>query len=53
MTRWYDLSLGMVFLLPRAAGLYTAMTIDSAFRFLRGAGGAWKGRTYGEGVPQD
>ena len=53
MTRWYDLSIGMVFLLPLAACLYTVMTIDSAFRFLRGAGGAWKGRTYGEGVPQD
>ncbi len=52
MTRWYDLSCSMVFLLPLAAGLYTVMTVDSAFRFLRGAGGAWKGRTYGEGVPQ-
>lgn len=53
MTRWYDLPYGMVFLLPLAATLYTAMTVDSAFRFLRGAGGAWKGRTYGEEVPQD
>lgn len=53
MTKWYDLSFGMIFLLPVAAALYTLMTIDSAFRFLRGAGGAWKGRTYGEGVPQD
>lgn len=53
MTRWYDLSRSMVLFLPLAAGLYTAMTIDSAFRFLRGAGGAWKGRTYGDEVPQD
>lgn len=53
MTRWYELPRNMVLLLPLAAGLYTAMTIDSAFRFLRGAGGAWKGRTYGEGLPQD
>ncbi len=32
--------------LPFAALLYTAMTIDSARRHLRGAGGAWKGRTF-------
>ncbi|MBV9407615.1 MAG: glycosyltransferase, partial [Candidatus Eremiobacteraeota bacterium] len=32
--------------LPLAAGLYTAMTIDSARRHLLGAGGAWKGRTF-------
>lgn len=33
-------------LLPLAAALYTAMTIDSALRHWRGRGGAWKGRTY-------
>jgi hopene-associated glycosyltransferase HpnB len=33
-------------LLPLAALLYTAMTVDSALRHLRGKGGAWKGRTY-------
>ena len=33
-------------LLPLAAFLYTAMTVDSALRHWRGQGGAWKGRTY-------
>ena len=33
-------------LLPLAALLYTAMTVDSALRHWRGKGGAWKGRTY-------
>ena len=33
-------------LLPVAAFLYTAMTVDSALRHWRGVGGAWKGRTY-------
>lgn len=33
-------------LLPLAALLYTAMTVDSALRHMRGKGGAWKGRTY-------
>ncbi len=33
-------------LLPLAAALYMAMTIDSALRHWRGRGGAWKGRTY-------
>lgn len=35
-----------IVLLPLAALLYTAMTVDSALRHLRGKGGAWKGRTY-------
>jgi len=30
--------------LPLAALLYCVMTLDSAFRHLRGCGGAWKGR---------
>ncbi len=33
-------------LLPLAALLYMAMTLDSARRHWRGAGGAWKGRTH-------
>jgi hopene-associated glycosyltransferase HpnB len=33
-------------LLPVAAALYTAMTIDSALDHWRGRGGAWKGRHY-------
>jgi hopene-associated glycosyltransferase HpnB len=32
--------------LPLAGALYTAMTIDSARRHARGAGGTWKGRTF-------
>ncbi|HEV3088694.1 MAG TPA: glycosyltransferase [Candidatus Elarobacter sp.] len=32
--------------LPLAAGIYTAMTADSALRHARGAGGAWKGRSF-------
>lgn len=36
-------------LLPLAAILYTTMTLSSAWRHVRGCGGAWKGRTYGEG----
>ncbi len=39
--RWLGL------LLPLAALLYMAMTLDSARRHWRGAGGAWKGRTHG------
>jgi len=35
-----------IVLLPLAAMLYTAMTVDSAIRHHRGKGGAWKGRTY-------
>jgi hopene-associated glycosyltransferase HpnB len=35
-----------IVLLPVAALLYTAMTVDSAIRHHRGKGGAWKGRTY-------
>ena len=35
-----------IVLLPLAALLYTAMTVDSALRHRLGKGGAWKGRTY-------
>lgn len=34
------------FALPVAAALYTAMTLSSAIRHWRGAGGRWKGRVY-------
>jgi hopene-associated glycosyltransferase HpnB len=34
-------------LLPAAGVLYTTMTVSSAWRHMRGRGGAWKGRTYG------
>lgn len=33
--------------LPVATALYGAMTVSSAWRYYRGAGGGWKGRTYG------
>ena len=33
-------------LLPVAGVLYTAMTVSSAWRYTRGRGGVWKGRTY-------
>jgi hopene-associated glycosyltransferase HpnB len=36
-------------LLPLAAGLYSAMTFDSAWRHWRGVGGQWKGRVQGKG----
>ncbi len=32
--------------LPLAAAFYTAMTVDSAIRQMRGRGGQWKGRHY-------
>lgn len=35
--------------LPLTAGLYTLMTLSSAWRHWRGRGGAWKGRHYGSG----
>ncbi len=36
------------FSLPVAGVIYTAMTVDSAFRTVRGAGASWKGRSYGD-----
>jgi hypothetical protein len=39
--------------LPVAALLYAMMTIDSAVAHARGAGGAWKGRTYGAAAMND
>ena len=44
--RRYRTSAWLAPLLPVAALLYTAMTVDSALRHMRGAGGAWKGRTF-------
>ena len=42
----YKLSVAWAFCLPAIALLYTLMTIDSAIKYYRGKGGAWKGRTY-------
>ena len=42
--RLYGQPLWRAFLLPIAAGLYVAMTIDSAGAHWCGRGGAWKGR---------
>ncbi|MEN9216164.1 MAG: glycosyltransferase [Gloeomargarita sp. HHBFW_bins_162] len=47
--RWYNLPTVWGLTLPLAAGLYTLMTIDSAWRHWRGQGGAWKGRVYPKG----
>lgn len=45
--RLYGEPVGMALLLPVAALLYCAMTLDSAWRHWHGKGGGWKGRTYG------
>ena len=42
----YDLPVAWAFSLPAIAFLYTLMTLDSAVKYYRGKGGAWKGRTY-------
>jgi len=44
MLRLYRRSPGWAPLLPLAAALYCAMTLDSARRHWQGRGGAWKGR---------
>ena len=44
--RLYKISWAWALLLPAIAFLYTLMTIDSAIKYYRGQGGAWKGRTY-------
>lgn len=46
MLRLYGRAPWEAALLPAAAGLYTAMTISSAMRHMKGEGGRWKGRTY-------
>ena len=42
----YERSAAWTLALPAIALLYTLMTIDSAVKYYRGKGGAWKGRTY-------
>lgn len=44
--RLYQSSPLLAFCLPAIAFLYTLMTLDSALRYWRGQGGAWKGRVY-------
>lgn len=46
MIVYYRLNPVWSLVLPVAAALYGAMTFDSARRHWRGAGAAWKGRTY-------
>ena len=46
MIVYYRLHPAWTLALPVAAALYGAMTFDSARRHWRGAGAAWKGRTY-------
>jgi hypothetical protein len=41
--RFYNLGGGWILMLPVAAMLFAAMTVDSAIRYRRGAGGLWKG----------
>ncbi|WAS06615.1 glycosyltransferase [Gloeomargaritales cyanobacterium VI4D9] len=47
--RWYNLPTMWGLTLPLAAGLYTLMTLDSAWQHWQGRGGAWKGRIYPKG----
>lgn len=44
--RFYKCSPLLAFCLPAIGLLYTLMTLDSALRYWRGQGGAWKGRFY-------
>jgi hopene-associated glycosyltransferase HpnB len=46
MLRYHGQPWPAALLLPFTAGLYLAMTVDSAVRHYRGGGAAWKGRTY-------
>lgn len=46
LLRHHGVSAAVAPLLPVAGVLYTAMTVSSAWRHVRGRGGAWKGRTY-------
>jgi hopene-associated glycosyltransferase HpnB len=46
MIRYYRLPWWLSLTLPFTATLYLAMTVTSAIQHYRGAGGAWKGRTY-------
>lgn len=52
--RFYRLSPLRALALPAIAAVYTAFTLESAFRHLRGQGGEWKGRYQADlsrGVP--
>ena len=49
MLRYYRLSPLRAIVLPLIGLLYSLMTFDSALRYWRGRGGAWKGRTYEAG----
>jgi hopene-associated glycosyltransferase HpnB len=49
--RYHRLPPGGAALLPAAAGLYLAMTVDSARRHHTGTGAAWKGRAYQASQP--
>ncbi|MGB5962665.1 MAG: glycosyltransferase [Coleofasciculaceae cyanobacterium] len=44
--RLYQSSPLLAFCLPAIAFFYTLMILDSAWRYWRGQGGAWKGRVY-------
>ncbi|NEQ78033.1 MAG: glycosyltransferase [Okeania sp. SIO2C9] len=46
IVRFYQLSPIYAMSLPTVALIYTLITIDSAWRHLRGRGSHWKGRTY-------
>jgi hypothetical protein len=44
--RFYRVSRGYGIVLPAIAAVYLGFTLRSAYQYLRGRGGAWKGRTY-------
>ncbi len=46
MVRWLGCAPAWALAMPLSAALYTGMTISSALRHHRGAGAAWKGRSY-------
>ena len=46
MTKFYRLPATYALTLPFTALMYSAMTAHSAWRYWRGRGGQWKGRTY-------
>jgi hypothetical protein len=48
MVRWLGCAPAWALAMPLSAALYTGMTISSALRHHRGAGAAWKGRSYGD-----
>jgi hopene-associated glycosyltransferase HpnB len=48
MVRWLGCAPAWALAMPWSAALYTGMTISSALRHHRGAGAAWKGRSYGD-----